>query len=181
MDSPFMETIAVGLGEAGVATARFEFAYMARRRTEGQRPAPPRADRLIPEYRAVIDALGGGERVAIGGKSMGGRVASMAADEAGVRGLVCLGYPFHPPGKPDALRTEHLESLRTPALIVQGERDPFGKRDEVEGYALSEAIRVEYLLDGDHSFKPRKASGATEAEHLRRAVELVTAFVEGLA
>ncbi len=180
MDAPFMETVAVGLGEAGVAAARFEFAYMARRRTEDKRPGPPRAERLISEYLAVIEALGGGDRVVIGGKSMGGRVASMAADEAGVRGLVCLGYPFHPPGKPDALRTAHLEELRTPALIVQGERDTFGQRAEVEGYPLSDAIRVEFLLDGNHSLKPRKASGTTEAEHLQRAVKLVAAFVAEL-
>lgn len=180
MDAPFMDTVAVGLGEAGIATARFEFAYMARRRSEDKRPGPPRAERLIDEYLAVIEALGGGERVVIGGKSMGGRVASMAADQAAVRGLVCLGYPFHPPGKPEATRVAHLEELRTPALIVQGERDTFGRREEVEGYALSAAIRVEYLLDGNHSFKPRKASGATEGEHLRRAVELVAAFVASL-
>jgi predicted alpha/beta-hydrolase family hydrolase len=181
MDSPFMETIAVGLGEAGIATARFEFGYMARRRTENKRPGPPRAERLIPEYTAVIEALGGGDRVVIGGKSMGGRVASMAADEASVRGLVCLGYPFHPPGKPDALRTAHLEAMRTPALIVQGERDTFGRREEVEGYALSDSIRVEFLADGDHSFKPRKSSGITETEHLERAVELIAAFLADLA
>jgi predicted alpha/beta-hydrolase family hydrolase len=181
MDSPFMETIAVGLGEAGIATARFEFGYMARRRTENKRPGPPRAERLIPEYTAVIEALGDGDRVVIGGKSMGGRVASMAADEASVRGLVCLGYPFHPPGKPDALRTAHLEAMRTPALIVQGERDTFGRREEVEGYALSDSIRVEFLADGDHSFKPRKSSGITETEHLERAVELIAAFLADLA
>jgi predicted alpha/beta-hydrolase family hydrolase len=93
MDSPFMETIAVGLGKAGIATARFEFGYMARRRTEDKRPGPPRAERLIPEYLAVIEALGGGDLVVVGGKSMGGRVVSMAADEASARGLVCLGYP----------------------------------------------------------------------------------------
>ena len=103
----------------------------------------------------------------------------MAADDAGVRGLVCLGYPF-PPGKPDATRTAHLEELRTPALIVQGERDTFGTRADVEGYALSKAIDVEFLTDGDHSLKPRKASGVTEAENLQQAVELVAAFVADL-
>jgi predicted alpha/beta-hydrolase family hydrolase len=94
-----------------------------------------------------------------------------------VRGLVCLGYPFHPTGAPDKLRTAHLEGLRTPSLFVQGERDPFGTREEVEGYALSPAIRFEWLPDGDHSFKPRKASGHTYEGHLATAASAAVAFV----
>ena len=180
MDSPFMETIAAGLGEAGVATARFEFAYMARRRTEDKRPGPPRAERLIGEYLAVIEALGGAERVVIGGKSMGGRVASMAADEAACAAWSASATRSIRRASRTPLRTAHLEELRTPALIVQGERDTFGQRAEVEGYPLSKAIRVEFLLDGNHSLKPRKASGTTEAEHLQRAVELVATFVAAL-
>ena len=111
---------------------------------------------------------------------MGGRVASLIADEAGVKGLVCLGYPFHPPGKPDRLRTEHLAPLATPALIVQGERDPFGGRDEVESYDLSPAITVTWMPDGDHGFKPRKASGRTERENLDDAIAAVAEFVLAL-
>jgi predicted alpha/beta-hydrolase family hydrolase len=115
--------------------------------------------------------------VAIGGKSMGGRMASLVADEAGVRALVCFGYPFHPPGKPEQLRTAHLAGMRTPTLILQGERDPFGTTADVAGYTLSKAIRVEWLPDGDHSFKPRKASGATEGGNLRQAVESASLFL----
>ena len=98
-------------------------------------------------------------------------------DDLGVRGLVCLGYPFHPPGRPERLRTAHLESLRTPTIIVQGTRDALGNREEVAGYALSRAIRVTWLEDGDHSFKPRKSSGRTSQQNLAEAVSAVISFV----
>jgi predicted alpha/beta-hydrolase family hydrolase len=101
----------------------------------------------------------------------------MIADKTGVRGLVCLGYPFHPSGKPERTRTRHLEELRTPALILQGTRDPFGKPEEVRSYKLSRAIRVEWLEDGDHSFKPRARSGRTEAQNLAEAIERVSEFI----
>lgn len=116
----------------------------------------------------------------IGGKSLGGRIASMVADEAGARGLVCLGYPFHPPGQPDRLRTAHLRELRTSTLIVQGTRDPFGGPGEVGGYGLSPRIRLLWLEDGDHSFKPRASSGRTERQNLEAAVAAVAGFVKGL-
>ena len=128
------------------------------------------------------DPKGGGRRLWIGGKSMGGRIASMIADQAGVRGLVCLGYPFRPPGADPAVaarRTAHLRDLRTPTLIVQGTRDSFGGPDEVAGYALSPRIRVHWIEDGDHSLKPRKSSGRTEAQNLAEAMDAVAAFVRG--
>jgi len=151
---------------------------MAARRA-GQRRPPPRAETLIPEYRAAVDALGAVGPLIIGGKSMGGRVASMAADElhaAGrVAGLLCLGYPFHPPGKPDQLRTAHLAGLETPTLICQGTRDEFGTRDEVAGYALSDRIELLWLEDGDHDLKPRKGvSGFTAADHLKTVAAAVS-------
>ena len=117
----------------------------------------------------------------IGGKSFGGRVASMIADEqhaaGAVRGLVCLGYPFHPMGKPEQLRTAHLAELATPTLICQGERDIMGSRAEVKGYALSPAIRIAWAPDGDHDLKPRKASGHSFAENLAAAAEATAAAV----
>jgi len=116
----------------------------------------------------------------IGGKSMGGRIASMIADDAGVDGLVCLGYPFHPPGKPEKLRTAHLRDLQTPTLIVQGTRDPFGKPEEVDAYDLSDGIRIVWLEDGDHSFKPRKSSGRTLEQNFGEAIAAIAAFVAGL-
>lgn len=177
MDHPSMQTLATLLGNAGIHVVRFEFPYMAARRTEGTRRPPDREAVLHRTWLEVIDALGGGERLVIGGRSMGGRIASMVADEAGVRGLVCLGYPFHPPGRPGRLRVAHLEALRTPTLIVQGERDAFGGPGEVASYALAPAIRIEWLADGDHSFRPRRASGHTIEEHLATAAGLTAAFV----
>src|SRR3990170_3212781 len=134
-DSPFLNFMAEGLAGYSVRMVRFEFPYMrARRRV----PDPPAV--LMDAWRAVIEKLGGGSQLVIGGKSLGGRIASVIADGAAVRGPVCLGYPFHPPGRPAQLRTAHLEALRTQALILQGERDPFGTPAEVAAYKLSHSI-----------------------------------------
>lgn len=181
MDSTGMTAIASRIADRGVTVARFEFGYMAARRT-GLRPPPPRAETLVDEYRAAVEAVGDARPLVIGGKSMGGRVASMAADalfaEGRIRGLVCLGYPFHPPERPEQLRTAHLIDLVTPTLICQGTRDPFGTSDEVPGYGLSSAIRVRWFEDGDHDLRPRKAvSGFTHPEHLDACADEVTAFV----
>ncbi len=110
---------------------------------------------------------------------MGGRIASLAADDADVAGLVCLGYPFHPTGKPEQLRTEHLKTIKTPTLIVQGERDPFGDRQEVAGYKLSKRVRFHWLRDCDHSFKPRKSSGRTVEDNWAEGIDAVAAFANG--
>jgi len=177
MDSPFMNAMAAGLAAGGLRVVRFEFPYMRRRRETGERRPPDREPALRAAWLATIAELGGGAGVVIGGKSMGGRMASLVADEAGVRGLVCLGYPFHPPGQLDRLRTAHLAALRTPALIVQGTRDPFGTPEEVAGYALAATIEVVWMADGDHSFKPRAASGRTEGQNLAAAVAAVLGFV----
>ena len=176
MDTPFMAQIARGIAARGIRVVRFEFPYMAARRTGGSRRAPDRPPLLLETFREVVRAQSRGT-ILIGGKSMGGRIASMVADELSVEGLVCLGYPFHPPGAPSKLRTAHLASLKTPALIVQGERDPFGTRDEVAGYMLPASIRVEWLPGGDHSFKPRAASGVSYADNMARAIELAAAFM----
>ena len=103
----------------------------------------------------------------------------MIADEVGARGLVCLGYPFHPPGRPDRLRVAHLKDLETPTLIVQGERDALGSREEIDGYELTRSIRIAYLGDGDHSFKPRKSSGRTYEQNMNQAIAAVAEFVVG--
>ena len=180
MDSLFMETIAEGGAKAGIRVARFEFPYMRRRREPGKGGGPDAGPALVQSWREAIEDLGGGKRLVIGGKSMGGRIASMVADEAEVRGLVCLGYPFHPPGKPEQTRTRHLELLHTPALILQGSRDPFGKPEEVGRYKLSRSIRLKWLEDGDHSFKPRARSGRTEADNLGAAIGEIVEFIEAL-
>jgi len=185
MDHPFLGVIAHGLGERGWRVARFEFPYMQKARGTGKRHGPNPAPVLLGHYAAVLDWLaerrGGDSKLVIGGKSMGGRIGSMLADAREVGGLVCLGYPFHPPGKPERLRVGHLERIQTPSLFVQGERDTFGTREEVEAYTLSENIAFSWMPDGDHSFKPRKSSGTTNAENLQRAVEAVDAYLKGLS
>ena len=180
MDSASMNATAKALAAAGFRVARFEFGYMAARRS-GQRKPPPRAESVQPEYIAAIAALQAKGKLIIGGKSMGGRVASMIADQVRPAGLVCLGYPFHPPDKPQQLRTAHLADLKTPTLIVQGTRDPFGTPDEVAGYTLSRAIELLWLEDGDHDLKPRKKiSGFSAADHLRTLSERAAAWAGGL-
>ncbi|HXW83944.1 MAG TPA: alpha/beta family hydrolase, partial [Candidatus Binataceae bacterium] len=91
-----------------------------------------------------------------------------------------LGYPFHPPGAAAKTRVAHLEKLHTPTLILQGTRDSFGLPDEVAGYKLSRKIRVEWIEDGDHSFKPRASSGRTEQQNLDEAIARVVAFIAKL-
>ncbi|MBA1145747.1 alpha/beta hydrolase [Ectothiorhodospiraceae bacterium WFHF3C12] len=181
MDTPFMETMAEGLAAAGWRVVRFEFPYMTRAREEGRRRPPDAQGRLLDTWRSVIDQLGGPEGLVLGGKSMSGRMASLMAARVRPAGLLVLGYPFHPPGKPDRPRIEHLGDLRCPALILQGERDSFGKPDEVAGYDLPEEIRLAWVPDGDHSFKPRKRSGHSEAGNLAWAVAQADAFLRGLA
>lgn len=176
MDTPFIAAFAEGLAARGVRVIRFEFPYMAERRRTGRKRPPDREPVLRQTWLDIIVSLGP-ERLVVGGKSMGGRIASLIANETGVAGLVCLGYPFHPTGRPDQLRTSHLRALRTPTLILQGERDPFGSRDEVGQYDLSPQVRVHWLADGDHSFKPRKASGRTERENWDEGIEAVADFL----
>ncbi|CAN5213600.1 alpha/beta fold hydrolase [soil metagenome] len=189
MESKWMNDFCALLGDRGLRTVRFEFGYMAARRTGGRRP-PPRADTLIDEYVAAVGAVrmqlnvGGysGSKVVIGGKSMGGRVATMSVDSFGpldrVDGVVCLGYPFHPPDKPHLPRTAHLLTSTLPMLICQGTRDPFGGPDEVIGYELPASINVTWFDDGDHDLRPRQAvSGHSYAEHLNTAADAVVDFV----
>jgi predicted alpha/beta-hydrolase family hydrolase len=179
MDTDFMNAFANALAARGLRVVRFEFPYMAERRRSGKRRAPDRAPVLRETWLRVVESLRPA-RLVIGGKSMGGRIASLVADDAGVSGLVCLGYPFHPAGKPDRLRVEHLETLRTATLIVQGERDSLGSKGEVSRYDLSSAIKICWMTDGDHSFKPRKASGRTAEENWQQGIEAVSAFVTSL-
>lgn len=184
MDSASMTAAAIAIAGEGLRVARFEFGYMAARRT-GERRPPPKAESVIPEYVAAVETLRAKGKLIIGGRSMGGRVASMAADglfAAGkVAGLLCLGYPFHPPGRPQQLRTAHLAHLKCPALIVHGTRDEFGLPDEIRSYPLSPTIRVLLLEDGDHDLRPRRSvSGFTAAQHLKTMAQAVREFAAAL-
>ncbi len=180
MNSSFMEEMARALAGTGFRVARFDFPYMQEHRKTGRRTRPDPTAVLEETWFQVVEQLGDATRLVIGGKSMGGRIASMVADRAGARGLVCLGYPFHPAGQPGTLRVAHLADLETPTLILQGERDTLGSREEIAGYTLSKAIRVVFLADGDHSFKPRKSSGHTLAQNMTQAVEEIVAFCRTL-
>ena len=183
MVSPFMATIAGGLAERGWRVVRFNFPYMVRSTLSGRKAAPDRLPTLVGAFQDEIQAAAQEQRpLLIGGKSMGGRIASLVVDQAAidqqVRGCICLGYPFHPPGQPLKLRTEHLRKLRTPCLILQGERDSFGRREEVDGYDLSDAIQLQWLPTGDHSFKPTKASGLSLDEQMASAVERIDRWID---
>lgn len=179
MDTEFMTAFARGLAAFDLRVVRFEFPYMAESRRTGKKRPPDREPKLREKWLDVI-AASPADTLIIGGKSMGGRIASLIANEANVAALVCLGYPFHPVGKPDKLRVEHLQSLRTPTLIVQGERDPFGNPTEVASYGLPDQIAIHWLPDGDHSFKPRKASGRTAEENWAEGIQQVREFAESV-
>ena len=189
MDSPFLAAIAAGLVNQGWRVVRFEFPYMARWRQTGRRGAPDRLPKLLQSFQEQIAWAAEHGPLFIGGKSLGGRVASLVlsaldADDtlaapgaSAVRGGLCLGYPFHPPGKPDQLRTAHLATLRSPLLVLQGERDSFGNRTEVEGYALSASVEVNWIPGSDHSFKPNRASGLDQAAAWALAIAATDRFL----
>jgi uncharacterized protein len=175
MRSDFLDSFAAGLAGAGFRVVRFEFPYMEAYTRTGKKRPPDREPLLRQTWLRVIEHLGSAGLV-IGGKSMGGRIASLVAEESGAAALVCLGYPFHPVGKPDRLRVEHLQTIRTPTLIVQGTRDPFGTRDEVAGYRLSPTIAIHWIEDGNHDLTPRKSSGRTERQNWDEAIQMVATF-----
>jgi predicted alpha/beta-hydrolase family hydrolase len=180
MDSHFMTSFSESLGAEGFRVLRFEFPYMTKQRITRRKIPPDRTPVLINAWREVI-AMMGPENLVIGGKSLGGRMASMIADEARVRGLVCLGYPFHVPGKLiKSERTAHLKHLQTPSLFCQGTRDNLGNKEDVKNYNLSRSIILHWLEDGDHSFKPRKASGLTEYGNWQNAIEKIIKFLRTL-
>ncbi|WLG43108.1 alpha/beta family hydrolase [Pseudomonas sp. FP1740] len=179
MDSGWMSDMTARLAAQGVNVLRFEFPYMAQRRVDGGKRPPNPAPKLLECWRevyAVVRRHVTG-RLAIGGKSMGGRMASLLADELEADALVCLGYPFYAVGKPEKPRVEHLAALKTRTLIVQGERDALGNREAVDGYALSPSIELLWLASGDHDLKPLKASGFTHEQHLDATAKRVAGFL----
>jgi uncharacterized protein len=184
MDSDFMVAMAENLAARGVQVLRFEFAYMAARRLDGRKRPPNPQAQLLQQWREVYAQVRQVRQqvagpLAIGGKSMGGRMASLLADELGADALICLGYPFYAVGKPEKPRVAHLAELRTPTLIIQGERDALGNREAVQGYELSAAIRLHWLQAADHDLKPLKSSGLSQAQHLQTAADAVAEFLRG--
>lgn len=177
MDSPFMETIADLVCKRGILVKRFEFPYMAKRREQGGKRPPDRQPVLLECFTEAVDACGGPAQVVLAGKSMGGRMATLLACRLPVRGVVCLGYPFHAPGKPDAVRTDHFPELTCPVLILQGERDTFGNKTEVDHYPLPATVTLHWLTDGNHDLKPRKRSGISHEQHLATSANQLADFV----
>ncbi|CAM3674329.1 alpha/beta family hydrolase [Parendozoicomonas haliclonae] len=182
MDSTFMETMAERLCRQGITVARFEFAYMAERRVTGKKRPPEKAEKLIPQWLDIIEhikAESAGMPLFIGGKSMGGRMASLAAKEQpeGIHGVICLGYPFYAIGKPEKPRTAHLLEYPLPVLMVQGERDTMGDFETVMEYKLAPSIQIQWLPDGNHDLKPRKASGFDYEHHLNTTTRAIKNFI----
>jgi uncharacterized protein len=160
MHGDFMTTVAGELTERGHAVCRFNFPY-----ADAGRRSPDRAEVLEAVFEHVVGAVREEltfDRLVIGGKSMGGRIAShLAAGGSDVEGLVFLGYPLHPPGKPERLRAEHLSRIRAPMLFVEGTRDPFCPLDTLNKVLgdVPAPTEVAVIDEGDHSFKVRKSSG----------------------
>ena len=186
MNTEFMTRIARGISQKGVMTIRFEFPYMTKSRKLGKKRAPDSEKKLKAHFINLIEETqhdNPNATIVIGGKSMGGRIASILTSEKAhpsISGCICLGYPFHPPGKPEKLRTSHLQSIDTPCLIVQGTRDPFGKKHEVETYTLDSKIQIKWIEDGEHSLKTKKSSVQTWEQALDEAVNAILQFTSVL-
>jgi predicted alpha/beta-hydrolase family hydrolase len=174
--SSFMVSFAGALAARGIDTVTFNFLYME----QGRRLPDPK-DKLEACYRAVIEAVAhrkrGRGRLAIGGKSMGGRIASQVAAGAApdVAGLVLLGYPLHPPGKKDQLRAKHLSEIKAPMLFVQGSRDAFGTPQELRPILrkLKAPAELYEVAGGDHSFKVLKRAGVTQEDTYQAVLDRI--------
>ena len=180
--SPFLETIAQGVVNSGVRVVRFNFPYMEKMLQTGRRKSPNSGKVLRKCFSDVISHCIENEKVPskymiVGGKSMGARAASMIADKHQVGGVVCLSYPFHPPRKPVPLRITHLQTIKTPTLICQGERDPNGRREEVQQYSLSKSIQFRWLVDGDSNFNPGKPSEQSLQENMTDTIETINRII----
>jgi uncharacterized protein len=176
MRHPFLETVSQRLAERGVATLRYQFPYMERR---ASRPDPP-AVAAATVRAAVAEAARAapGLPLVAGGKSFGGRMTSTAQAEAplpGVRGLVFLGFPLHPPGRPDDKRAEHLARVQIPMLFLQGDRDEFADLQLLRPVVkrLGERATLHLVEGGDHSFKVPKRTGKTEEAVMSELVQTI--------
>jgi len=183
--SGFMRMAAEGLAARGLDALTFNFLYK-----EQKRGAPDPKAKLESCYRAVIDAARQQKklkdnRLVIGGKSMGGRIASQVAaeDSDGIAGLVYLGYPLHPPGRLDKMRDEHLPRIKAPMLFVQGSRDAFGSEEEIR--AIIKKHRLDATLyaiaGGDHSFKVPKSVGIPQMDVYQALMDEVAQWTKSLA
>ncbi|MBV8937047.1 MAG: dienelactone hydrolase family protein [Alphaproteobacteria bacterium] len=177
-------SFATALAERGIDTVTFNFLY-----TEQGRRVPDRTPGLESCWRAVTETvrkrMTGGARLAIGGKSMGGRIASQVAAAGGageLAGLVFLGYPLHPPGRPDRLRAAHLPAVKAPMLFVQGSRDPFGTPAELKPIVaeLDPPAELYVLEGGDHSFKVPKNAPLAQADVFRAVQDRIETWLRSI-
>ena len=184
MDSDAMSRITAALVTVGFRVGRFEFPYMVKRRQDGRKRPPDGMETLLQTWRdAIAETLNTserGERIFIGGKSMGGRMASRLLAEdvpPGVAGGMVFGYPFHPPGRSGQWRVQHFPALRRPLWIAQGERDPFGKKAELSTLDWESApLRMHWASAGNHDFVPTKRSGLTRDDLLHEAALAARTF-----
>ncbi|QOL24528.1 alpha/beta hydrolase [Thalassotalea sp. LPB0316] len=182
----FMEKMATLLVEQGINVIRFDFPYMAKRAIDGKKYPPNKMPVLVEAYQAILTDIGTELPLFIGGKSMGSRVAMtlLGEDEhmsERVTGAICLGYPFHPPKKPEKHRLAPLMVNRVPTLICQGDRDTLGNKPEIDSYLLAAHYQLMFLPDGDHDFKPRVRSGYNQEQHLVSVAQAIRGFVEQVA
>jgi len=177
--SDFMRCVTQGLNERKISVLRFNFNYMDKRLVDGKRYPPDRMPKLVACFTQVISQVDSTLPIYLMGKSMGGRVAATLAEEqvSHVHGIVCLGYPFHPQKQPEKLRLEPLQKLQLPTLVIQGDRDALGNKEEIDRYFLSKLCRIQFLFDGDHSFKPRVKSGYTQQQHIESACQMISDFI----
>lgn len=176
MEHAFLAELSRLLAGPEIEVVRFNFPYMIKRARDGKRRPPDRQPVLLTHWCQMVREFAH-PRLFLAGKSMGGRMAAEIAGEMNAAGLLILGYPFHPPVKPDRWRGEVLKQITTPTLLLQGERDTFGSRAELVDFPFSSAVSVHWLTDGDHGFKPRKASGVSEQENLQQAANEIRRFV----
>lgn len=188
MSHDFMEQVSALFNRENINVLRFNFPFMDKRIELGKRYPPDRMPKLIDCYKSIInehllEALNELTiPLFIGGKSMGSRVAvTIAADgdiAEVIQGVFCIGYPFHPSKKPEKLRLEPLQNTQKPVVILQGDRDTLGSKEEIEAYKMSGLCHTIFLPDGDHSLKPRVKSGFTQQQHIETAVNTIVQFIK---
>jgi predicted alpha/beta-hydrolase family hydrolase len=177
--SDFMQTMTKFLNEHKISVIRFNFAYMDKRLVDNKRYPPDKMPKLLDCLNSVLSNIDSTLPIFLAGKSMGGRVSATLAESAlkKVKGVMCLGYPFHPQKQPDKLRLEPLQKTILPILIVQGDRDALGNENEIHDYEISSLCQVLFLPDGDHNLKPRVKSGYTHQQHLKSAIDMMKNFI----
>ena len=178
-DSDFMQHMAKLISAQGIDVGLFDFEYMQIAKQTQKRRPPERAPKLLAYYEQVLTNAQPNLPLFIGGKSMGGRMASMLACSSTqpIVGVLAFGYPFHPPGKPEKLRTDHFADIPCPFLVLQGERDTFGTREELKTLSMPKQPSYVWLSDGDHSLKPRKKSGVSELQNRETAALEASKFI----